>query len=711
MALFKPQGKHKRKILFYSLAMILPGIILCIVAFRGIIGNMAMAEKNQIQKLGNISQEFYEGLEKSFLQSVKLFPPEELDYDSGFSKFKQPSKGNEFRKNNKYLCIITWLPGDGVYILNHSTLFVPNTYWNGNQQKVSSISLQTWSMTEEFENNNYYEALKKYKEVFRDSSSNKLLQTQSLMSQARIQHKLNQFREAKRLYRDVFEFTKDPEILAYQDSIPRQLMAEMITTWITRNEFLTNAQDPSIQIIDILAFLSVPQTYLTEENYMLCLQECQNQLQILKNGPSEPGIDLMLIDSLLGTRQSTVHKQNKIIHIFPQIIKVLDNEDIGSETISQHNFVHNEDSVSLYTVFSTGRHRERMALTLDLKELLKEYSNEFFNSTRYYNSVHWQLRDHRERIINSSAGFNSKVSSYSLPPFDQGMGSLHLQYTNLGWFRRAFSSNQGIYFVLILFVILGLGVGLVITLRGLANENRLARLKSDFISSVSHELKSPVTSIRQMSELLERGRIQSEDRKLEYYSTMVAQSERLSHVVDNILDFSRLEYGAKKLKLEPTRLDQLLKDVLKNFEIRLRYTGYNLKYKIDENIPIMNVDQEGFRQVFYNLLDNAYKYSGGSRDIELTFDKLDNGIQISFKDYGIGIHPKDQKRIFERYFRGHINKSKEIKGNGIGLAIVLQVVKSHNGRLEVKSELGKGSTFTVIIPFSKTTVYEKNTNS
>ena len=120
MALFKPQGKHKRKILFYSLAMILPGIILSIVAFRGIIGNMAMAEKNQTQKLANISQKFCEDLEKSFLRSSTEFPPDELYYDAGFSKFKEPTKGIEFLNDKRFVSISTWLPDTGLYILNNN---------------------------------------------------------------------------------------------------------------------------------------------------------------------------------------------------------------------------------------------------------------------------------------------------------------------------------------------------------------------------------------------------------------------------------------------------------------------------------------------------------------------------------------------------------------------------------------------------------------
>lgn len=701
MNLFRPQGKHKRTIILYSLAMILPGIILSVMAFRGILGNMAMTEKTQSQKLVNISQNFYDDLEESISKSIQKLLSDEFYPETGFIDFIDPIERNEFLKDGRFLSIITWLPDSGVTILNNSLLFVPDRYWDGPHQTKLSISLHSLCMEEEFEKQNLYQALKISKQVFKESSSI-MLKTQALMSQARMQRKLNQNREIKKLYRDIFELSKDPEILSLQDSIPRILMGDVITSWFQKNEFSSDTKDLSIPTIEILAFLAIPQIHLTQVNYRLCMEECNSLLGILMESPSESIIDLELIESLLAKREGLIHQHDVIIRNSDQIIRTIKNVDINNADIHQSGFPYYEDSVSLYTAFSAGPGGGRMALTINIRKFLEENSIRFFMAKRYQENIRWQIKDEREDIIISDPNFDSKGANVSDSPISLGLWSLHLQYEKPNWVRQAFSSSQGKYLAGILFVILGLAVGLTFTLRGLAQENRLTKLKSDFISSVSHELKSPVTSIRQMSELLNRDRIQSEERKKEYYSTMVAQSERLSHLVENILDFSRLEYGQKKLKLEPVRIDQILKDVIGIFEIRLRYTGYNLRSSIPDKVPIVFIDQEGLQQVFYNLLDNAYKYSGKSKDIDVSLNLLEKGIKVSFQDYGIGIHPKDQRKIFERYYRSSHDITKGIKGNGIGLAIVMQVVKAHNGTLDVKSQLGKGSTFTVFIPFSKT---------
>ncbi len=315
--------------------------------------------------------------------------------------------------------------------------------------------------------------------------------------------------------------------------------------------------------------------------------------------------------------------------------------------------------------------------------------------------VHWQILDEQDEILIADPAYNEKKSGYSASSINLGVWNLNLQVEQGSWLREAFTSNQGIYFVGFIFVILGLIVGLIFTLRGLAQEGKLTRLKSNFISSVTHELKSPVTSIRQMSELLDRDRIQSEERKKEYYSTMLAQSERLSHLVENILDFSRLEYGPKKLRLEETEIDKLIEETIEIFKIRLRYTGFKIKVKFKQNLPQLRIDREGIQQVVYNLLDNAYKYSGSSREIEIEIMKSNTEVGISIIDCGIGIHPNDQKKIFNRYYRSTEEVNNDIKGNGIGLAIVSQIVDAHNGRLELKSQPGMGSTFTVFIPVTE----------
>lgn len=166
-------------------------------------------------------------------------------------------------------------------------------------------------------------------------------------------------------------------------------------------------------------------------------------------------------------------------------------------------------------------------------------------------------------------------------------------------------------------------MGFMFTLHTLNQELVLNKLKSEFISNVSHELKSPLTSMRMMTEMLHLKRVPSDKRKSEYYAVMLDETEHLSHLIDNILDFSRIEDERKKYNFADVDLNDLLIDFLDNYRKRLTSPGFNITYDSPDRPALLQADQECLHQVFYNLLDNAVKYSGNSRkvDIKLTAKK------------------------------------------------------------------------------------------
>jgi signal transduction histidine kinase len=261
-----------------------------------------------------------------------------------------------------------------------------------------------------------------------------------------------------------------------------------------------------------------------------------------------------------------------------------------------------------------------------------------------------------------------------------------------------FSASHGIFVYIFLLIVIGLALGLFFTMHIINKELALSKMKSDFISTVSHEFKSPLTSIRQMSEMLFNKRIKKESRKKEYYEIMLEQSERLSHLIDNILDFSKIEEGKKVFRFEKADLTELINHVTSVFQKSVANDGFLVFSFIPQRLPELQVDKEAIQQVLYNLLDNAYKYSGDSRIIEVIAESIGDSVTISVKDFGIGIPQEDQNKIFDHFYRGGNELTRSVKGSGIGLTIVKRIIEAHHGKVTLESIPGKGSTFQVTLP-------------
>lgn len=205
-----------------------------------------------------------------------------------------------------------------------------------------------------------------------------------------------------------------------------------------------------------------------------------------------------------------------------------------------------------------------------------------------------------------------------------------------------------------------------------------------------------------MAEMLVRGRVPSPERQQKYYNTILQQSERLSHLIDNILDFSKMEEGQKIFRFEKADIIPVIKDIVESFQKHTADEGFHISLSIPEPLPDVVFDREAIEQVMHNLLDNACKYSGESRNIEVHLLPKGSKILISVRDNGVGIRKEDQDKIFSRFYRAGEELTQTVKGSGIGLTIVKQIVEAHQGEITVESSPGKGSKFTIRIPLYRT---------
>jgi signal transduction histidine kinase len=252
------------------------------------------------------------------------------------------------------------------------------------------------------------------------------------------------------------------------------------------------------------------------------------------------------------------------------------------------------------------------------------------------------------------------------------------------------------------FMILGgltflLGGGLFLTYRNVSREMALAKLKSDFVSNVSHELRTPLSLIRLYAETLEMGRMVSPDKYQEYYQIIRKESERLTALINNILDFSRIEAGRKEYDFRETDISELVRNTLESYRYQIEQQGFAFEEKI-EPVPPMRVDREALARSLVNLVNNALKYSQDRKFIGVNLYRKNGSVKLEVVDHGIGIPSQEQERIFEKFYRVGDPLVHNTKGSGLGLSLVRHIVKAHGGDVSVDSTPGEGSKFTITLP-------------
>ena len=224
-----------------------------------------------------------------------------------------------------------------------------------------------------------------------------------------------------------------------------------------------------------------------------------------------------------------------------------------------------------------------------------------------------------------------------------------------------------------------------------------ARQKTSFVSNVSHELKTPLTSIRMYAELLNEGRIKGKDKKKKYLETIVAESQRLTRLVNNVLDFSRLEQGRRKYHLEELELAGYLRELAESHRLRLKETGLALKIQIPEQDMIIHTDRDALEQVMLNLLDNVIKYAAGGGELVIALSEQADGNAISVMDRGPGVLPAHRVSIFEKFHRVDDSLTAQQPGSGLGLSIAKRLMRGLGGDLLYEPRDGGGSCFVVVI--------------
>jgi len=290
--------------------------------------------------------------------------------------------------------------------------------------------------------------------------------------------------------------------------------------------------------------------------------------------------------------------------------------------------------------------------------------------------------------------FVTHMSLGDMFPFWQiAMTERDTDATNLRWRKQL----EWLYPSMIVLIVGVVVAGVAVAVRDITRQQHLAQLQREFVSSISHELRTPLALIRMFGEMLYLGRVKSTEKQHYYYEVIMRESERLTHLINNVLDFSRIDAGKKKYSFQPGNLAEVVRSTVEAYAHDLRKQGFNLDCQV-EDVPEVRFDSDAVSQSVLNLMNNAAKYSPDRKEISVQLRRKGNEVLISVTDKGIGIDPNDMSKLFDRFYRADDPIVQETRGTGLGLSLIQHAAEAHGGRVAVESKKGKGSTFTIVLP-------------
>ena len=691
--------RKNKVLLYYFLAIVLPSIVLGALAYRGIVNDQALNEREFRQDLTEIgtniiaeSDMFIAKTERDFLQKTKItaIAPNEISFfeDSLLSKFMM---GKSVIDGIFYI-----RPSGKIELLKSGLLYLPDRTFNRMTSPIkpdlNKKILLAWEY--EFQDKNYQEALFAYRELIKLTNDQTLIAS-FLIPVARIQKKILDYTNAINTYKLI---EQDYSHERLNGGIPVGIIAlmEISKLFLTIGDTLN-----ALKSTNYLISLTLESNWELEvSQFNQLISSCIEIFQISGNCKNElcrqqARQTNSLLDELTILADNT---SRQFLFLEKTVIALKESGFKSPEAESEYRVYMNLEGKAFYFSMFPVSGDGKWGIIFNLPQLLNQLTQTIIPAEKEKLDFQWQiLKEGRELLLQSPEDLSGDIRISSVFPSYLPSWSLILSGKSPGIMTAFFSASHGIFIYIFLLIVIGLAMGLFFTMHIINKELALSKMKSDFISTVSHEFKSPLTSIRQMSEMLFNERIKKESRKKEYYEIMLEQSERLSHLIDNILDFSKIEEGEKVFRFENTDLTESIDHVTSVFQKSVANEGFSVSSSIPQILPELQVDKEAIQQVLYNLLDNAYKYSGESRIIEVIAEATGDSVKISIKDHGIGILHDDQNKIFDRFFRGGNELTRSVKGSGIGLTIVKRIIEAHNGTVSLESTPGKGSTFTVSI--------------
>jgi signal transduction histidine kinase len=706
-------GKKRKKILFLFLFGIgLPSLLLGYFAFRGIQNDQALLEKRRLDDHRRAAEQVTLSIDKSISEVEQAFAKTLSDQENS----KEPDflRSLEDFKNRYPLIEEPFLfrNADEIHFPAAKLLFFPE----GSLANATDFSRQSslnrnfrTAQQFEFRQKNYKQALSSYQRAF-EQANDRQTKGECLSAIARVLKKAKLFKEALETYEKI---TEDYSQVRITEGIPLGLAARMELGLLYRETGdILSAVNTHIELyrslIDREWRLENGAYGYFSQNVNNCIQDIFSQ----KSLPSEITSFKDTYQDLLNEGQDRREQTERFL-LFQQraatdIQAKMPQNVSDSSNLAKRCIVEIGRNVYLVSLFHLDQgersdSQDRWGILLSASYLKDHLLQKSFQNHVPSEKSSWIVWGREGQIVLAS----ENVPSGSLIVKTNFAGNfpdwiLEFYHGETRLFEAFLFSRRGVYFYMFLLIGGILIFGLILTVRTVSHELELARMKSDFVSTISHEFKSPLTSIRQLAEMLQTGRVPSEERRQKYYDVLLEQSERLSLLTENVLNFTKMEEGCKEFIFEKTDIKYLMEDLVSSVQERVRHAGFNIQLDVENSLPPIMVDSDALIQAINNVIDNAIKYSEKVKKVEVQAFKEDQNLVIAVKDFGIGIEKEDRNKIFDRFYRGGDELSRTVKGTGLGLTLVKQIVEAHHGSVQVESEPEQGSTFSIKLPLEET---------
>lgn len=577
----------------------------------------------------------------------------------------------------------------------------------GEEEVISAVTYNKYQQEQikeaekaEYTQNDYISAASIYNLVYLQSK-NKTIKARMLNQSARNLMKAGKFREAGDVYSKI---TEDYPKERAESGLPLDLYAKLEKTdcfkMLGENEYALNND------LNIFKELVLNKWNLNESQYKTYASMVIDRLKGFFSDNSVGSADNLSRFEILKKQYQQKTEQWETIrninsYIIPELGIYLQSDPSLSSKFEFSKKVGNND----YLILGISIPAQNLPHNKGL--LATKLNNSYLQNNILNNAVEEiGLPRNTALYISSLAGDSIRGIKNNIPGaitttslFDDNFPPWRLEviYTGpRGLGETSIFSN--FYFWTITTLIVILVFGAVLITRFVAREIEVLKIKSDFVSSVSHEFKTPLTSMKALTERLERGKV-TEPAKIKQYVSIISHDiERLIHLVGNVLSFSKIEEGKKTYKKEETDIGVWLKDVINNYRKEIIESDITINIKVANDLPVIYIDKDSLSQAIFNLLDNAAKFSLADKLAEVTAERKNNSIIIKIKDKGIGIEKGEKDKIFEKFYRGESAVKYLIKGTGLGLALVKYSVEAHDGRIDVGSETGWSTVFTITLP-------------
>jgi signal transduction histidine kinase len=695
--------QHKRFLVIFFVAIFLPSVILAFFGIRAI--------QNERYKLQQQTLEQQKGFVRSIQTEIQSLLArnasslKELSVRTAFLDRDYPAIrdliSQELRNESLHGHVVCWStdethwhPGWQPRPPASTTLIVPPEWrkWRPDLQEAEEI---------EFRLKKYSDALLRYKDIF-NRAQDRHIKAWMLNRMARCSVKQMSLTQAMKSYRALIS---DFPGLLTESGRPIELVSrlELLSALRSAREFEDFFQE------SLLTY-----TMLNENNWSLDGDQVNLYAIMLKDMIEAVTSEDTSIDIPEGYAAAVVSVQNSIdkrIEIWRMAEAVgqmipsngeKENEDLASDhmVVRKNAFEVNNSEILVFSVplsrKISAHYANYLGLVLQFGDLERAIEASLTENRPPNASV--LIRS----VLSDRIVFGEKVDGRgrlvvtvffpeSFPPWrvelyqGDAVGSGFFLYKNIFFWT-----------ILALLFTLFLGSGLII--RTIVNEVSLLNLKSEFIASVSHEFKTPLTSMGADLERLMDGEVKDPHKIQEYYRILRHDTDRVKRLVKNVLDFTKIEEGKREYKPAPTDIVSWIRQEVDSFEKENRMAGFKVDIKIGDDIPSIYADEEAISQALHNILDNAAKFSDQEKKIDVEVNRNQDIVEIAVRDRGIGIPESEQKKIFEKFYRGKQASSVSPTGTGLGLTLVKHIMDAHGGDVIVQSRSSEGSRVSLIFP-------------